>query len=177
MSMKGDPLGDPNRQDAPSTATLGTLLRHLIELLDGDVEASYRALGLNYRARYTPIVRALARTGPASIRALATASGLTHSAVSQTVAVMVRDGLVVSRPGADGRERLIEPTDALRRMTPQLETQWAATNQAAASLSQEVGVQLEEMLARAIGALERKPFRRRIAEAQAGQEHTDRESG
>ena len=74
---------------------LGTLLRHLLELLDGDVQRAYDELGLDYRPRYTPVVAALLDLGPSSIQDIARAAGITHSAASQTVAQMaeVRAGL------------------------------------------------------------------------------------
>ena len=56
--------------DEPSDpALLGTRLRHLLELLDGDVAAVYADLGLTgFRPRFTPVLIALDRLGPASIR-------------------------------------------------------------------------------------------------------------
>jgi DNA-binding MarR family transcriptional regulator len=146
--------------------TLGTLLRHLIEMLDGDLEAVYRDAGLkDYRPRYTPVVRALLETGPSPIRDVAQRVGITHSAVSQTVAQMVRDGLLMLAPGADARERVVRMTPKLRRMLGRLQEQWAATAAAAAKLDEELGHSLQEAVVDAIGALERKPFRERIAEA------------
>ena len=38
---------------------LGTQLRHLIELLDGDVAQTYANAGLDYRPRFTPVMRVL----------------------------------------------------------------------------------------------------------------------
>ena len=87
--------------------TLGTLLRQLIEHLDSAVEASYAGDGLDYRPRYTPIIRALITHGPATIRDLARRTGVSHSAASQTVAQMAKRNLVALTPGADARERVI----------------------------------------------------------------------
>ena len=84
-----------------NTATLGTLLRHLIELLDSAVEQQYANSGLSYRPRYTPVMRALLDLGPASIRAIARHAGITHSAVSQTVAQMAKQGLIRLEPGGE----------------------------------------------------------------------------
>ncbi len=55
----------------PPYRGLGTLLRHLLELLDGDVEQAYAELGLDYRPRFTPVVRALLESEPRSIRDIA----------------------------------------------------------------------------------------------------------
>lgn len=83
---------------------LGTLLRHLIDLLDGDVAAAYAAAGLaDYRPRFTPVVRALDAQDPSSIGAIAQYAGISHSAASQTVGEMTRRGLVERCKGRDGR--------------------------------------------------------------------------
>jgi len=142
---------------------LGTLLRHLIELLDGDVEQAYRDLGLPYRPRFTPVVRALMESEPRSIRDIADHSGLTHSAVRQTVAEMSRAGLVsLVWDKADGRARLARLTERCRGMLPRLKRQWDATNSAADGLDQELSGSLREVVTEAIAALERSPFRKRI---------------
>src|SRR6188768_4490415 len=101
---------------------LGTLLRHLLELLDGDLERIYRDLGLPYRPRFTPVVRALMEREPRSIREIADHSGLTHSAVSQTVAEMKRAGLVsLVKDRADARARLARLTPHGRALLPRLQ--------------------------------------------------------
>src|SRR4029077_1334147 len=54
------------------TRRLGTLMRHVLELLDGGVSRVYSDLGVpDYRPRYSPVVRALVECGPLSIRDLA----------------------------------------------------------------------------------------------------------
>jgi DNA-binding MarR family transcriptional regulator len=142
---------------------LGTLLRHLLELLDGDVEQAYGELGLDYRPRFTPVVRALLESEPRSIRDIANHCGLTHSAVSQTVAEMKRAGLVsLVKDRADARARLARLAPRCRAMLPRLEQQWAATNSAADGLDEELSNSLRASVTEAIAALEKHPFRRRI---------------
>ena len=152
--------------------TLGTLLRHLTELLDGDVEAAYREAGLVYRPRYTPVVRLLTAQGPSTIRAISIYGGISHSAASQTVTEMVKRGLVRSVPGKDARERIIRLTKAGEALLPQLEKQWEATNAAAEQLSEEIGIPLEDALAKAIAAVESRSFLDRINEQKARQQRT-----
>ncbi|QJD69934.1 MarR family transcriptional regulator [Xanthomonas campestris pv. badrii] len=149
------------------TPTLGTLVRHLIELLDGDLEAVYANSGLAWRPRYTPVLRVLLRLGPASIKLLAQEIGITHSAASQTVAQMTKQGLVALKPGTDARERIVVLTAKTRRMIPALQRQWAATNAAAAQLDAELSVPLTAILAEAIAALNERPFAHRITTAAA----------
>jgi DNA-binding MarR family transcriptional regulator len=142
---------------------LGTLLRHLLELLDGDVERAYEDLGLEYRPRFTPVVRALIEFEPRSIREIADHSGLTHSAVSQTVAEMKRAGLVsLVKDKADARARLARLTPHCRTLLPMLRRQWAATNSAADGLDAELSSSLRATVTEAIAALEKDSFRTRI---------------
>jgi DNA-binding MarR family transcriptional regulator len=153
-------------------ATLGTLLRRLIEHLDGAVEASYAGDGLDYRPRYTPIVRALMRDGPATIRDLAARTGVTHSAASQTIAQMAERRLVTLEPGADARERIVAPAPALAAILPGLERRWTATEAAAGTLDADLGLSLADLVTRALDALERQPFAERIRLSEAAQPET-----
>lgn len=149
--------------------TLGTLLRRLIELLDGDLEAVYRAQSLDWRPKYTPMLRALLAGEPLSIGALADRADVSQPAASQTLRDMAARGLVRIGRGADGRSREVRLTGRTRAMVPALQAQWRATNAAAERLEAEIGAPLGDAAARAIDALERKSFAARICE-EAGRE-------
>jgi DNA-binding MarR family transcriptional regulator len=143
---------------------VGTRLRHLIELLDGAVADVYVSRGLEwYRPRFSPIVRVLAKAGSASIRELADAIGVTHSAASQTVAQMADRGLVVLGPGPDGRQRIVRLTAKAEQLLPVIEAEWAATAAAAAALEAELTVPLSQIVDETFAALRRVPMRERIA--------------
>lgn len=143
---------------------LGALLEHLLGTLDEDALRVYRSVGLHaYRPRYTPVVRLLAEQGPASIRRIADGTSLTHSAASQTVAQMVRDAMVTTRPGtSDRRERRIELTPRAREMLPLLRRCWSAMDAASAALSPRSGPQLEACLRDAIDAVGSESFFDRV---------------
>lgn len=149
-----------------ATPGLGTLMRHLLELLDGDVEKVYRAARLDYRPRFTPVMRALRDLGPVSIKEIASHAGVTHSAASQTVAEMRRKRLVVVSAAADGRARTVAMSGEAERLLPRLEELWARTTAAAAALDSELPMPLGQILTCAIAALERRPFATRIEEQQ-----------
>jgi DNA-binding MarR family transcriptional regulator len=144
---------------------LGTQLRHLIELLDGDVASAYEEAGLGYRPRYTPVMRVLGQHGHAAIGEIAAYAGITQPAATQTVALMKKEGLVEVVPGPDGRQRLVTLSAAGRTMLPQLQRCWAATAEAAASLDAELAHPLSATLADAIAALDNTPFIERIRAA------------
>lgn len=149
----------------PSSSTLGTLLRRLVDALDGAVEQSYADAGLDYRPRYTPIVRALLDGGPATIRALASHTGVTHSATGQTVNQMAKDGLVTLTVGGDARERIVALTPHAESILPQLARLWAATEAAARTLDDALGLSLPEVIARTLHLLEEAPFSDRLRAA------------
>lgn len=148
------------------TKGLGTRMRHVLELLDGDVARVYADLGVpDYRPRYSPVVRALVALGPLSIRDLATAVGVTHSAVSQTAAQMARRGLLTLERGADARQRIARLTARARALLPLIEAEWAATDAAAAELEAELPAALTQVLQAAERAVLSRPMRTRIADA------------
>lgn len=143
-------------------ATLGTLLRALLDRLDPEVEAAYRAAGLDFRPRFTPVLRALDKHGPQRIKDIAAASGLSHSAVSQTVSALQARNWVRLVPGKDSRERFVHPTRACQAKLPALRKQWARTARAAASLDADLGQSLEDVLRQALRALQTRSFGERM---------------
>jgi DNA-binding MarR family transcriptional regulator len=145
---------------------LNTRFRHVLDLLDNDVAQVYADLGLaDYRPRFSPVVRALVALGPSSIRDIAAAIGVTHSAASQTVAQMRGSGLVTLEPGADARQRIVHLTDRTLTLLPVIDAEWAATNAAAAGLDAELPAPLGEILAAILLAVQRRPMRERIGDA------------
>ncbi len=146
---------------------LGTQLRHLIELLDGDVRRTYADLGLDYRPRYTPVMRVLQQHDTAPIGRIADASGLTQPAVTQTVGLMKKKGLVDVSTGPDGRQRMVSLTPHGRAMLVDVEACWSATTAAANQLDAELVVPLSSCLAEAIEALKSRSFVARIRDARA----------
>lgn len=145
---------------------LGTQLRHLIELLDGAVQQAYVDAGLDYRPRYTPVMRALAARESATVGQLAELAGITQPAATQTVTLMKKEGLVlVAAGGEDGRQRLVRLSDKGRELLPRLQACWDATKCAADSLDADLAFPLSACLAQAIAALEQRPFGARIRAA------------
>lgn len=150
---------------------LGTQLRHLVELLDGAVEASYREAGLNYRPRYTPVMRALSAKEPLTVGEIAATAGITQPAATQTVALMIKEGLLTAAPGArDARQKMICLSEAGRDMLPRLRRCWHATAAAAASLDAQLPYPLSLTLADALEALSKRSFGERIRDADATQD-------
>ncbi len=145
--------------------TLGTLLRRLIEALDGAVEQSYVDAGLDYRPRYTPVVRALLDQGPMTIRALSRCTGVTHSAMGQTVNEMAAHGLASLTVGEDARERIVALTPYAENICPQLQRLWATTEAAARTLDDELGLSLPGVIEQTLKLLNETPFSDRLRRA------------
>ena len=144
--------------------SLGTQLRHLIELLDGSVSQAYEEAGLAYRPRYTPVMRALMEREFVTIGDIATVAGITQPAATQTIALMIREGIVTAEAGAhDGRQKLIRLTEQGHALVPKLVLCWQATATAAASLEEQC--QISEAVESAIDAIEKKSYIERIREA------------
>ena len=148
--------------------TMGTQLRHLIDLLDGAVGAAYEESGLDYRPRYTPVMRALMELEPSTIGQIAAAAGITQPAATQTIALMIKEGIISAEAGPeDGRQRMIRLTHQGHKLLPKLQMCWQATASATSKLEAELPFPLSQALASAIIALEEKPFGARIREARA----------
>ena len=145
-------------------ASLGTQLRHLIELLDDGVSAANDYPGIGFRPRYTPIMRALADGRSLTIGQLAEAAHISQPAATQTVAVMLADGLVDVVAGTvDARQRVVALSERGRALMPRLERAWLATGRAAASLDAESA--LSTAVAAALAALGRQSFGARVTQA------------
>ncbi|MFG1780157.1 MarR family winged helix-turn-helix transcriptional regulator [Micromonospora sp. NPDC049051] len=152
--------------DVPEREALGTLLRHVLEVLDGDVATVYAERGLaDYRPRFSVPLRVLRADGPLPIRDLARRVGVTHSAASQTVAQMARAGLVELTAGADARQRIVHLAERAHELLPLIEAEWAATTAAIRDLDAELSVPLADLLQEVLAAVRRRPLRQRIADA------------
>ncbi|GAA3005394.1 MarR family winged helix-turn-helix transcriptional regulator [Actinokineospora diospyrosa] len=144
---------------------IGTRLRHVLELMEADIARVYTDAGLGwYRPRFSAYIRLLAAGGAHSIRALAEGVGVTHSAASQTVAQMRRDGLVTLEAGADARQRIVRLTERAVGLLPFLDAEWAATAAAATELDAELPCSLGVLLGAVEEALGRRSLRERIGD-------------
>jgi len=152
---------------------LGTQLRHLIDLLDGAVGDAYDEAGLDYRPRYTPVMRALAPGKALTISQIAEAAHITQPAATQTVNLMLKADLVQTEASTlDARQKLVRLSAHGKAILPKLKRCWAATKAAADSLDADMSHPLSDALAEAIAALEQRPFGERIRAAAKNKEST-----
>lgn len=138
-------------------------LKLLLDGMDADIASLYPAQGASaVSTRFSIVLVRLKYRGPLTIRDLAAQVGVTHSAMSQTVAAMKKHGLIESSPGMDARTRLVQLTDAGLALVPFLEAEWRATEAAWAELEKEIPYALAQVVDDLNSALERRSFRDRL---------------
>ena len=140
---------------------LGELLRYLSELVDAGAAQHYRSVDLSWRPRYTPVLRALLE-GNATVTEIVAHSRLTQGAVSQTVALMITDGLLTREGVEDGRKSALRLTHHGQALTGRLRHHWQQTFAAIETLEAEIGHPLRRVLEDAADALERQGFAERL---------------
>ena len=162
------PSPDPTSPD-PTEESRWRPLRVLLTAMDDDIARLYAERGVaGIRPRFVmPLIR-LGRHGAMAVQDLAAGLDVSHSAMSQTVSALRREGLVHSTPGADARTREVTLTERARAVVPFLEAEWRATEQAVAELEAEIPYPLSQVVRDLQAALGRRSFRDRIAEHLAG---------
>ncbi len=139
-------------------------LFRLLRLMDTEIEQIYLDAGHEgISARHVlPLVR-LAHTGPLTIRGLAAECEVTHSAMSQTVAVMARHDLVERVPDPDdGRAQRVRLTARGREVATLGAAEWRATEAAVAELEAETDYPLSRVVHDLEEALARRAFADRV---------------
>lgn len=162
----GDHAAEPGfRASDPTEVSHWRPLRLLLDAMDADIARLYAERGITgIRPRFVmPLIR-LARRGPMTIRQLAAALDMTHSAASQTVSALRREGMVQSVPGADARTREVRVTERARAVVPFLEAEWRATERAVAELEAEIPYSLTQVVQDLETALARRSFHDRIVD-------------
>jgi DNA-binding MarR family transcriptional regulator len=138
-------------------------LKLLLNDMDDDIGRLYTERGVaGVRPRFSMTLIRLHHLGPLTIRQLAAEVEVTHSAMSQTITAMRREGLVDSSPGADARTKTVVLTDKGRAVVPFLEAEWRATESAYAALENELPYALTQVVRDMAAALARRSFHDRI---------------
>jgi ribosomal protein S18 acetylase RimI-like enzyme len=140
---------------------LATRLRRLADRLQQDVSQVYAEQEVAVRARWFPLLAALAREAPRSISELARDLGLTHTAINQIASEMSHARLVVSGAHeSDRRQRLLRLSRAGERAVARLRPLWDEIRAATSELAAESGHDVIGVIA----AVEAKLDERSMAE-------------
>jgi DNA-binding MarR family transcriptional regulator len=146
-------------------------LRELLSSMDAGIARLYEERGVvGIRPRHAMPLLRLGWRGAMTIRELAAALDVTHSAASQTVSALRRAGFVTSAAGADARTREVRLTERANRVLPFLAAEWRATEQALAELEAEVPYPLSQVVRDLEAALARRSFHDRILDQLASHE-------
>jgi DNA-binding MarR family transcriptional regulator len=151
--------------DDPTEVSHWRPLKELLDAMDADIAALYAERGVHgVRPRFSMALIKLRHRGPLTIKELAALTGVTHSAMSQTVSALRTEGLVTTEAGPDARTRHVTLTSRGEQVVPFLEAEWRATEDAVAQLEAEVPYALTAVVRDLREALDRRPFRQRIEE-------------
>jgi DNA-binding MarR family transcriptional regulator len=135
----------------------------LLARMDQDIAELYAASGIeDVRTRFVGPIIELSRSGPLTIKELASARKVSHSAMSQTAAAMRKAGLVEPAADSDGRARRIQLTARSREVVPFLQAEWRATEATVRALDAELPYPLMTVVADLEAALDSRPFAQRL---------------
>ncbi len=123
-----------------SELAFATRLKRLSERLTRDVSTLYHNLGVDFEARWFAIFYALYKKSPMMVTELAQSLRLTHTAINQLTAEMIKKGLIVSSKGkSDERQRLLSITPAGKEVALKLAPVWEEIRRATKELIESTG--------------------------------------
>ncbi|MEP6800216.1 MAG: MarR family transcriptional regulator [Lapillicoccus sp.] len=160
-------MTSPEEPDLGPDLVNASFVRPLIRLLDTfdrEIVALYDAVGVpGFRSRYAGPLIQLGRRGALTVRELADSAEVTHSAMSQTVSAMRRDGFVEDAgSGRDARTRRVGLTGRARELLPFLEAEWRATEATWLQLDAELPHPLSEVVTQLSRRVEAEPWGERL---------------
>jgi ribosomal protein S18 acetylase RimI-like enzyme/DNA-binding MarR family transcriptional regulator len=119
---------------------LATRLRRLADLLQKDVTEIYAELGLEFQARWFPVLTAIHSHEATSATVLAGELGLSHQAVSKTAKLLIGKGLVKEATDpADSRKNRLSLTSRGRSLCNDLDGVWEEIRAANRELLEKTG--------------------------------------
>jgi DNA-binding MarR family transcriptional regulator len=157
--------GDRSAGDDPTLESAIGPLKDLLSAMDAAIGRLYAERGVaGVRPRFSMALIRLQHRGPMTVKELAGQIDVTHSAMSQTITAMRREGLVETSTGSDARTRTVALTDRGRALVPFLEAEWRATERAWAELEAELPYALTQVVDDITAALQRRSFLDRITQ-------------
>ena len=111
----------------PLLTNFGSRLRRLLERMDREVLAVYRAAGERFEPRWYGVFAALRDDGPLTVGDLSARLGISHAAVSQIRARLEAEGLIRGRTDPrDGRRQVLSLTEQGDETATRLAPLWSA---------------------------------------------------
>jgi len=123
-----------------SELAFATRLKRLSERLTKDVSTLYHKLGFDFEARWFSVFYALDKKSPVTITELAQSLRLTHTAINQLTAELIKKGLIASSAGkSDERQRLLSITPVGKEVALKLAPVWEEIRLATKELIESTG--------------------------------------
>jgi DNA-binding MarR family transcriptional regulator len=132
--------------------------------MDAEIARVYTDAGVEgVKTRFAGPLIELTRRDSMTIKQLADARGVTHSAMSQTVAAMRKAGLVEDLPESDdARTRRVRLSDGGRDVAPFVVAEWRATEATLLEIDAEVPYSLVQVIRDIEMVLAQRSFRDRF---------------
>jgi len=142
---------------------LASRLKRVSDRLMHDASRVYHDQGVDFEPRWFLLFYELSRSGPLAVTELAGCIGVTHSAVNQTAAELVKKGLLrTAADRRDKRRRLLDLSPKGRELLSKLQPIWEETREAAVELLHETEHDLLAHVERIELALDRRPMYERV---------------
>ncbi len=152
---------------------IGTRCRRIYERLSGEMDAIYKDENVNMSVREFPIVYCVLHRGPLTIADIQKLSGLSHSAVSQTVKKLVSKNILSLNPGEDARSKIVQFSDEGKRLIEKLKPIWELSTQVMVGVIRECDTNILEAFGDFERVLDQQSFTQRYWEGKKRTEKTD----
>lgn len=140
---------------------IGTRCRRNYEILSAEMDKIYKAENVNIRVRDFPILYCISKKGSLSIAHIQKLSGLSHSAISQTVKKLVAKDLLCLKKASDARRKIVTLTPTGQQLNDRLIPIWDTAKMAMNTVLHENNTNIIDAFADFEEALNRKSFSQR----------------
>ena len=148
---------------SPDLTAFGSRLRRLLERMDREVLAVYRASGERFEPRWYGVFAALRDDGPLTVGELSRRLGISHAAVSQIRTALEAEDLIRGTTDPwDGRRQVLSLTTKGRENASRLAPLWSAIATALGALLAEHAPTLPASLDALEQAIERRGLAERV---------------
>ncbi|MCC3859730.1 bifunctional helix-turn-helix transcriptional regulator/GNAT family N-acetyltransferase [Pseudemcibacter aquimaris] len=143
---------------------IGTRCRRIFEMLSMEMDTIYKAEGIDIGMREFPILYCLYQKGPLLINDIQKLTGLSHSAVSQTVKKLSNKEYLWLRTADDARSKIVVFSDRGEKLIKRLIPIWHVAKRAMADVIGDCEHNILDAMADYEQALSQKSFTQRYNE-------------
>lgn len=143
---------------------IGTRCRRIFEMLSMEMDAIYKSEGVDIGMREFPILYCLHQKGPLLISDIQKLTGLSHSAISQTVKKLSHKEYLWLRTADDARSKIVVFSDRGEKLIKRLIPIWKVAKRAMGEVLGDCEHNILDAMADYEGALKQKSFTQRYNE-------------